>query len=101
MHGPRDDNMAGQGRVGGGRTGSREVLGRNLVVGNLEATLDQVNGLLAADGDVASNLLVTTDAESAHGVASCRAEASTVRTGPFIPRFGRTNSDTLASDSAT
>jgi len=51
-------------------SGLGEVLGANLVVRNLEATLDQVHGLVAADGDVARNLLVTTDTEGTHSVAS-------------------------------
>ena len=40
-----------------------------LVLLDLEATLENLNGLLAADGDVDSDLFVTTDTEGSDGVA--------------------------------
>merc|ERR1711998_444699 len=45
-----------------------EVTLANLVVCDLETTVDQIHGLLAPDGDVCGDLLVTTDAEGTHGV---------------------------------
>ena len=53
-----------------GITRRREVLGRDLVVSDLEATLDEVDGLVATDGNVTGDLLVTTDTEGTDSVAS-------------------------------
>ena len=66
-----EERKALQGKAAAGidLTGSREVLAGDLVVGNLEATLDKIGGLLAADGDVARDLLVTTDTEGTDSVA--------------------------------
>ena len=49
-----------------------EVLPLELVLLNLESTLDDLHGLFSADGDVAGNLFVTADAEGADGVAGLR-----------------------------
>merc|ERR1719326_2112982 len=48
-----------------------EVLCTDLVVCDLETTLNEVHSLLASNGDVARNLLITADAESSHSVTSC------------------------------
>eukprot|EP00965_Chrysotila_dentata_P036619 1219028-Pleurochrysis_carterae.AAC.4 len=48
-----------------------------LVLLHLEATLQQLLRLLAAHRHVASDLLVTADAEGAHGVAGCIGRAET------------------------
>ena len=50
--------------------GLGEVLLEELVLLDLEATLEDLHGLLSADGDVARDLLVTADAEGTEGVAS-------------------------------
>merc|ERR1711924_469111 len=50
--------------------GCTEVLGADLVVGDLKTTLDEIHGLVTTHGDVASDLLVTADTEGAHSVAS-------------------------------
>mmetsp|Transcript_3556 Transcript_3556/g.11514 ORF Transcript_3556/g.11514 Transcript_3556/m.11514 type:complete len:219 (-) Transcript_3556:239-895(-) len=49
----------------------REILLPQLVLLHLEAALQQLLRLFAADGHVARNLLVPPDAEGAHGVARC------------------------------
>ena len=49
--------------------GLGEVLLEELVLLDLEATLEDLHGLLSADGDVARDLLVTADAEGTEGVA--------------------------------
>jgi len=49
--------------------GSREVTGLELVLKNLETTLEDLLGLGAADGAVHGDLFVTTNAERADGVA--------------------------------
>lgn len=46
-----------------------EVALAQLVLLDLEAALEDLDGLLAADGDVDGDLLVTTDAEGTDGVA--------------------------------
>jgi hypothetical protein len=43
---------------------------KNQTTTNLQTLLDDLLGLLAADGHVHCNLLVAADAEAAHGVAS-------------------------------
>lgn len=48
----------------------REVLITELILLNLEAPLEDLGGLLTADGDVAGDLLITTDTERADGITS-------------------------------
>lgn len=50
-------------------TGVGEVAAAELVLLDLETTLDDLLGLGAADGNVASDLLVTSDTETSEGVA--------------------------------
>jgi len=50
--------------------GLAEVLLEELVLLDLEATLEDLECLLSADGDVDGDLLVTTDSEGSEGVAS-------------------------------
>lgn len=50
-------------------TGLREVALAELVLLDLEATLEDLLGLWAADGDVNGDLLVTTDTKGTDGVA--------------------------------
>lgn len=54
--------------------GLGEVLAAELVLLDLEASLEDLLGLGTADGDVDGDLLVTTDAERAHGVARLRGD---------------------------
>ena len=49
--------------------GLGEVLLEELVLLDLEATLEDLHGLFSADGDVDGDLLVTADAEGTEGVA--------------------------------
>ena len=50
-------------------SGLREVLAAELVLLDLEAALENLLGLGATDGDVHSDLLVTTDTERSDGVS--------------------------------
>jgi hypothetical protein len=50
----------------------REVLSLQLVLADLQAQLEDLLGTVTADGDVASDLLVTANGEGADGVASCK-----------------------------
>lgn len=69
----------------------REVALAELVFLDLEATLEDLNGLLAADGDVDSDLFVATDAEGTDGVAglSCFDQVVSISCSSlFLPLCG-------------
>jgi hypothetical protein len=59
--------------------GLREVALAELVLLDLEATLENLLGLGATDGDVDSDLLVTADTEGTDGVAGLACEGSLIR----------------------
>jgi hypothetical protein len=60
-------------------TGLGEVLLTELVLLDLETTLDDLLGLGATDGDVDGDLLVTTDTEGTDGVAGLGVDGSLTR----------------------
>jgi hypothetical protein len=68
--------------------GLREVALPELVLLNLEATLEDLLRLGATDGDVARNLLVTADAERADGVARLGGDGRLA--GELLQDLGRT-----------
>lgn len=80
-------------------TGLGEVLLAELVLLDLETTLDDLLGLGATDGDVDGDLLVTTDTEGTDGVAGLGVDGSLTRKllehlgGTGKPITGFTNRD--------
>lgn len=60
-------------------TGLREVALAELVLLDLEATLEDLLGLGATDGDVDGDLLVTADTEGTDGVAGLGVDGSLTR----------------------
>ena len=69
-------------------TGLGEITLAQLVLLDLQSTLENLLGLGSTDGDVHGNLLVTTDTESSHGVASLRVDGGL--TGELLQYLGRT-----------
>jgi len=69
-------------------TGLGEITLAQLVLLDLQSTLENLLGLGSTDGDVHGNLLVTTDTESSHGVTSLRVDGGL--TGELLQYLGRT-----------
>lgn len=69
--------------------GLREVTAAELVLLDLEGALKDLLGLGAADGDVDSDLLVTTDRERTDGVASLRGDGGL--TSELLEHLGGTS----------
>lgn len=69
-------------------TGLGEVALAELVLLDLEATLENLLGLGATDGDVDGNLLVTADTEGTDGVAGLGVDGSL--TGQLLEHLGGT-----------
>lgn len=63
-----------------------EVALAQLVLLDLEATLENLLGLGAADGDVDSDLLVTADTESSDGVAGLACGGGNEKLASMAPR---------------
>jgi len=70
-------------------SGLGEVLLLELVLLHLEATLEDLLGLGAADGDVDGDLLVTADTEVADGVAGLGRDGGL--SGKLLEHLGRTS----------
>lgn len=69
--------------------GVGEVAAAELVLLDLETTLDDLLGLGATDGDVAGNLLVTADTETTEGVAGLAGNGGL--TGELLEHLGGTS----------
>lgn len=69
--------------------GVGEVTATELVFLDLETTLDDLLGLGAADGNVAGDLLVTTDTETTEGVAGLAGDGGL--TGELLEHLGGTS----------
>ena len=68
--------------------GVGEVSSAELVLLDLETTLDDLLGLGASDGDVASDLLVTSDTETSEGVTGLAGDGGL--TGKLLKHLGGT-----------